>query len=124
MEHWVRFARVVGWSAALSAGLCLVGWPLTTRWSGEAGIPAMILGCAVSLAAATAAGLLVALMPGREPMDRMKRAMLAMLVRLGVVVVLGTLAVVDGAFATSPLLVWMAVAYAALLPLEVRFALA
>jgi hypothetical protein len=121
--RWVRFARFVGFSAALSAGLCLVGWPLTNRWAGAPGIPAMILGCAVSLAAAAAAGLLVALRPGETPMDRMNRAMLAMLVRLGVVVVLGTLAVVDGAFATSPLLVWIAVAYAALLPLEVRFAL-
>jgi hypothetical protein len=124
MQRWVRFARFVGLAAALSAGLCLIGWPLTKRWSGDPGIPAMMLGCAVSLAAAAAAGLLVALMPGGSPMDRMKRAMLAMLVRLGVVVVLGTLAVIDGAFATSPLLVWMAVAYAALLPLEVRFALA
>ena len=123
MGRWGRFARFAGLSAALSVGLGLLGWPLTTRWAGAPGMPGMMLGCAISFVAAVAAGLMVAVMSGETPMDRMKRALLAMLVRLGVVVVLGTLAVVDGQVATTPLLIWMAVAYSALLPLEVRFAL-
>ncbi len=114
-----RFVRFVGLSAAVALALCLVGWPLTSRWAGQPGLPAMVLGCAISLVSAVAAGALVVAMPGEAPMDRMKRAMLAMLVRLGVVVVLGTLAVVDGAVAHTPLLIWVAVAYAALLPVEV-----
>lgn len=123
MGRWGGFARFVGLSAAVSVALGLLGWPLTTRWAGAAGVPGMVLGCVVSFVAALAAGLVVAVMAGETPMDRMKRALIAMLVRLGVVVVLGALAVVDGQVATTPLLIWMAVAYAALLPLEVRFAL-
>ena len=119
-----RFVRFAAVAAGVTLGLGLVGWPLTTRWAGQPGVPAMVLGCVVSLASALAAGGLVVVMSGETPMDRMKRALLAMLVRLAVVVVLGTLAVIDGAVAHTPLLIWVAVAYAALLPVEVRFALA
>ena len=123
MSRVRRFVGYAGQALAVSAALGLVGWPLTVRWSGPAGLPAMWMGCAISVAAALAAGGLVVAMSGETPMDRMKRALLAMLVRLGVVVVLGTLAVVDGALPHAPLLIWVAVAYAALLPVEVRFAL-
>lgn len=123
MTNARRFAGYAGQALAVSVALGALGWPLTSRWSGPAGLPAMGMGCAISLVAALAAGVLVVAMSGETPMDRMKRALLAMLVRLGVVVVLGTLAVVDGSLPDAPLLIWVAVAYAALLPVEVRFAL-
>ena len=123
MTRAQRFARFAAQAVAVSAALGLVGWPLTVHWSGHAALPAMGLGCGISLVAALAAGVLVVMLPGETPMARMNRAMLAMMVRLGVVVVLGALAVVDGAFPHAPLLIWVAVAYAALLPVEVRFAL-
>jgi hypothetical protein len=44
-------------------------------------------------------------------------------VRLTVVVVLGAAAVFSGEFARVPLLLWIALAYVALLPLEVRLAI-
>ena len=47
----------------------------------------------------------------------------AMFVRLAVVLVLGLAAALSGEFARSPLLFWMATAYVALLPLEVRLAI-
>jgi hypothetical protein len=53
----------------------------------------------------------------------MQRGFLAMVVRLTVVVVLGAAAVFGGEFARAPLLLWIALAYVALLPLEVRLAI-
>jgi len=44
-------------------------------------------------------------------------------VGLAVVVVLGAAAVLSGMFARQPLLFWIATAYVALLPLEVRLAI-
>ena len=46
-----------------------------------------------------------------------------MIVRLTVVLVFGTAAALSEEFARSPLLFWMATAYVALLPLEVRLAI-
>jgi hypothetical protein len=46
-----------------------------------------------------------------------------MMVRLAVVVVVGVAAALSGVFARSPLLLWLATAYMALLPLEVKLAL-
>ena len=47
-----------------------------------------------------------------------------MIVRLVVVIVLGIAAALSGEFVRVPLLFWMAAAYVALLPLEVRLAIA
>jgi hypothetical protein len=52
----------------------------------------------------------------------MQRAFLAMVVRLAVVVVFGLSAALSGVVARMPLLFWLATAYVALLPLEVKLA--
>jgi len=57
------------------------------------------------------------------PEARMQRSFLAMVVRLAVVVVIGAAAVLSGMFATQPLILWIGIAYVALLPLEVRLAI-
>jgi hypothetical protein len=46
-----------------------------------------------------------------------------MMVRLAVVLVLGIATALSGVFARSPLLFWLAAAYMALLPLEVKLAI-
>jgi hypothetical protein len=46
-----------------------------------------------------------------------------MMVRLVVVIVLGLAAALSGEFSRQPLLFWIAAAYVALLPLEVRLAI-
>ncbi len=53
----------------------------------------------------------------------MQRAFLAMVVRLGRGLVLGIAVALSGEFARTPLLFWLATAYVALLPLEVRLAM-
>ena len=83
----------------------------------------MIAGCAASLVSAALAGLLLVVGGAPTPEARMKRSFLAMVVRLTVVVALGAAAALSGTFARQPLLFWMATAYVALLPLEVRLAI-
>ena len=86
-------------------------------------MPAMVAGCAISWVSAALAGLLLVTSAAPTPEARMQRSFLAMVVRLVVVVVLGVAAVLSGVFAREPLLFWIATAYVALLPLEVRLAL-
>ena len=83
----------------------------------------MVAGCAISLLSAALAGWLLIVVGAETPEARMQRGFLAMIVRLAVVVVLGIAAVLSGEFARAPLLFWMATAYVALLPLEVRLAI-
>ena len=83
----------------------------------------MVAGCAVSLASAALAGLLLIASGAATPEAKMRRSFLAMVVRLAVVVVLGVAAVLSGVLARQPLLLWIAIAFVALLPLEVRLAL-
>ena len=83
----------------------------------------MVAGCTISLLSAAVAGVVLMTVSGDTPQVRMRRAFLAMIVRLVVAAVLGTAAALSGEFARSPLLFWMATAYVALLPLEVRLAI-
>ena len=118
-----RFAAFLGTAAAIVLGLCLAGVLPTRRVAGAPGVTAMVAGCAVSFVSAALAGGLLVLVAAETPEARMKRAALAMVVRLAVVVALGAAAVFSGEFARVPLLFWIGVAYVALLPLEVRLAI-
>jgi hypothetical protein len=118
-----RYARFFGLALALAIGLCAVGIVPTRRLAGEAGVPAMLAGCAIGLLSAALAGLLIVAVAGDSPEAKMKRSFLAMVARLAVVVALGAAAALSGVFATQPLLFWIGTAYVALLPLEVRLAI-
>ena len=107
----------------MTFALCVIGWVPTRRVAGEEAIPAMIAGCAVGLLSAVIAGTLIVAVNADTPEARMRRAMLAMFARLGVVILLGVAAALSGEFARSPLLFWMATSYVALLPLEVKLAI-
>ena len=117
-----RYARFLIAAAAIAIALCAVGWLPTRRLAGDEALAAMAAGCTISLVSAALAGLLLISVPADTPQARMQRGLLAMIVRLTVVVVLGVAAALSGQFARSPLLFWMATAYVALLPLEVRLA--
>jgi hypothetical protein len=118
-----RYARFFGLALAIAIGLCAVGIVPTRRLAGEAGVPAMLAGCAIGLLSAALAGLLIVAVAGDSPEAKMKRSFLAMVARLAVVVALGAAAALSGVFATQPLLFWIGTAYVALLPLEVRLAI-
>ena len=118
-----QYLRFLGMAVAVTAALCVVGIVPTRRLAGDEGVPGMFVGCAIGLISAAFAGLLLVTVPGDSPEAKLKRSFLAMVARLAAVVVLGAAAVLSGMFAISPLLLWIAVAYVALLPLEVRIAL-
>ena len=118
-----RYARFAGVALGLTFALCAIGWLPTRRLAGDDAIPAMIAGCAIGLLSAVLAGALLTALRGDTPEARMQRAMMAMFARLAVVILLGVAAALSGEFARTPLLFWMATAYVALLPLEVRLAI-
>ena len=118
-----RYLRFLSLAVAVVIGLSLVGWLPTRRLAGAEGVTAMVAGCAISLLSAALAGGLLIAVHAETPEARMQRGFLAMVVRLTVVVVLGAAAVLSGEFARAPLLLWIALAYVALLPLEVRLAI-
>ena len=118
-----RYARFLGLAVAVVVVLCAVGFFPTRRLAGTDGVPAMFAGCAIGLMSAALAGVLLIAVAGDTPDARMKRSFLAMVTRLAVVVALGAAATLSGMLATQPLLFWIAVAYMALLPLEVRLAI-
>jgi hypothetical protein len=119
-----RYARFLGLAAAVVGVLFVLGFVPTRRLAGESAIEAMAAGCAIGLTSAALAGLLLVVVGAETPTARMQRAFLAMMVRLSVVVVMGLAAVLSGLFARMPLLFWLATTYVALLPLEVRLAIA
>lgn len=120
----LRYARFLGLAVLIVAALCGVGFVPTSRLAGAEAVPAMIVGCLISFASAALAGGLLTAVGADTPHARLKRSFLAMTVRLAAVVVLGVAAVASGAFARTTLLVWMATAYVALLPLEAKLAVA
>jgi hypothetical protein len=115
--------RFFGGEALIVVVLCGVGWVPTQRLAGPAAVPAMIAGCGISLLSAVLSGVLLTTIDGSTPDGRMRRGMFAMMARLAIVLGLSVAAALSGAFATRPLLFWMATSYAALLPLEVRLAI-
>ena len=107
----------------MAVALCVIGVVPTRRLAGDEAVLAMVIGCAVSLISAALAGLLLVMGTADMPEAKMQRSFLAMVTRLAVVIALGAAAVLSGKFATQPLLFWIATAYVALLPLEVRLAI-
>jgi hypothetical protein len=118
-----RYARFLGMAVAIVIGLCAVGWLPTERLAGPQAPAAMVAGCTISLLSAGFAGYLLIAVHADTAQVRMRRGFQAMMVRLVVALVLGIAAALSGEFATSPLLFWLAMAYIALLPLEVKLAI-
>ena len=117
------YPRFLGMAVAVIAVLCVVGIVPTRRLAGDEGLPGMFAGCAIGFISAAFAGLLLVTVPGDSAQAKLNRSFMAMAARFAAVVVLGAAAVLSGMFAISPLLLWIAIAYMALLPLEVRLAL-
>jgi hypothetical protein len=122
VSRGAHYARFIGLAAGIVVILMAAGYLPTQRLAGDAAVPAMAAGCLISFAAAALAGWLLVTAGGSTPTAKMQRAFLAMVVRLAVVVVFGLSAALSGVVARMPLLFWLATAYVALLPLEVKLA--
>jgi hypothetical protein len=119
-----RYVRFLGLEALIVAVMVGLGYLPTRNLAGDTGPAAMIAGCAIGLVSAVMAGILLVVAPGDTPNARMQRALMAMFARLTVVAAFGAAAVFSGMFARMPLLFWIAATYMALLPLEVKLAVA
>jgi len=118
-----RYARFLALSVAIVVVIGAAGWLPTRRLAGPEAFSSMAAGCAISLLSAVVAGGVLIAARADTPQARMQRALLAMMIRLILVIMAGVAAALSGAFARSPLLFWLAMAYLALLPLEVRLAI-
>jgi hypothetical protein len=123
MSRGRRYARFLGLAVAIVLALCVIGWLPTRRLAGAEGVLAMVAGCAIGLLSAALAGWLLIVVSGDSPEARMQRSFMAMVARLAVVVILGLAAALSGELSRQPLLFWIAIAYMALLPLEVKLAI-
>jgi hypothetical protein len=117
------YLRFLAWAAVIAVGVGAAGfWP-TRRLAGDDGIPALIAGCLVGFLSSALGGLPVALIRDPAPASRVIASMGAMGARLLAVVVLGASTVLSGWFARVPLLLWIAISYAALLGVDAWYAL-
>lgn len=117
-----RYLRFVGVSVVTVAALALLGWIPTRRWAGDAGGPAVFVGCGISLVAALGSGWVIVRAADRSEQPPALAAFGAMGLRLGVTVILVLAVALIGAVPVEPLLIWVGVSYLALLALETRFA--
>jgi hypothetical protein len=113
-----RYLKFLGLALALCALLIVAGYLPTERFGGGAAIRAMLVGVAVSLLA-SALGALPALLGE----DKLGAGLAGTAIRLLVSLGLGLALALSGALALRPLLLWLALSYVALLPLDTRFVL-
>ena len=118
-QRYVRFLAVTTLVVIVALA---VGFQPTRRLAGDAGLPAMLIGCGIGFVGAVLAGVVVVLAAPTTPVDRLKAMSYAMAVRLITAVVLGAIAIWSAEVASRPLLFWLATSYVVLLPVEVRLA--
>lgn len=118
------YLRFLAWAVAVTAAVALLGWLPTRRLGGDGAVSAMLAGCVVSVVASAVGAVPVALSRGTAAAVRMKALLMAMGLRFGVVAVLALATVLSGLFDRAPLLIWVAVSYAAQLVVDTRYALA
>lgn len=129
-----RYLRFAALALAVTVALAALGWIPTLRRAGSEALPALLAGCAVSLAAALVGGLVLqradpesrlrgAAARGPEAAQAMVAGLQAMGVRLLVLAALGTAVGLADVVPLEPFLIWMVISYLALLPVETRFAL-
>jgi hypothetical protein len=121
------YLRFLAWAVAVAAAVALLGWLPTRRLGGDGAVRAMLAGCVVSVVASAVGAVPIALSRGAVsaiPAVRMKALLMAMGLRFGAVAVLALAAVLSGLFDRAPLLIWVAVSYAAQLVVDTRYALA
>lgn len=124
-----RSRRFLGFAlraAGVAALVAVAGWFFAPRWfasePASTAVRAAVAGCAISLIASLAGGLLLAGRPA-DPQTAAVRALGATGLRLGVVAALVLTAGFGLGLALRPLLLWTAISYVALLALDTRFAL-
>lgn len=115
------YLRFLAWAVAVGAAAALLGYAPTRRIAGEAGIPAMLAGCAIGVVASAIGALPVLFSRWREAQPSPLQGLVAMGVRLAALLVLGISVGLSGWFEIRPLLMWIALGYVAQLALDVWY---
>jgi hypothetical protein len=117
-----EYRRFLVWAVAVGIAAALLGYAPTRRLGGVEALWAMAAGCAIGVIASAVGALPIAFSRRLGPSVSPLRGILAMGVRVAVVVVLGLSVGLSGWFETRPLLIWIALGYAAQLALDVWYA--
>ena len=118
-----EYLRFLAWATAVAALVALLGWVPTRRLAGDGALPSMLAGCALALLASAAGGIPVARSRrSATPAARLQAMLAAMGLRFAVLLALGALAGLSGWFDSSPLLIWIAIGYLALLAVDTWYA--
>ena len=117
------YPRFLALAVAVTVVAGAIGAMPTRRLAGEEGLPALLAGCLIGLLSSALGGLPVALWRDRTPAGRVTAMMASTAVRLLAVAVLGIAAALSGQLARMPLLLWIAISYAALLGVDAWYAL-
>lgn len=127
-RHGSGLARHSLFVVLVTVSLLGLGFLPTWRIGGLEAVGGQVAGCAISAMAGWAGMLLVGRLSGRASMptlgpgDRLTAMLVPMIVRLVLVVVLGLAAALSELFESRALLIWLAISYMALLPVETAFA--
>jgi hypothetical protein len=117
------YLRFVGIAAGTGVALAVLGYAATRRWGGEGAVAAMVVACAVSVAASAAGALPVVFGRGTSPAERLNRTLGAMLARLVVALAGGAAVALGGWVPARPLIIWLAISYLVLLVVDTAYAL-
>ncbi len=116
------YLRFLGWLAGVVALALALGYVPTRRLAGEAGLKAMLAGCAIGAVSSMVGAIPVALAAARG-IKSATAPLAAMALRFAAALALVLPAALSGWFATVPLLVWVAISYMVLLAVDTRYAL-
>ncbi len=117
-----QYLRFLALAAAILLGLFALGYQPTARLAGEEGVSAMAAGGGVGLMGSVAGTLPFLLSRSRTQVEVVPVVMGSIALRLAVVVLLAAAVVLSGAFATRPLVVWVAISHACLLVADTIYA--
>ena len=116
-DYWIFLAAVVA-VVVLVAG---VGAAVAGA-RGDGSLPAILAALGVTALASAVSGILITI-SGGSPTAMMTRALLAMLVRLALVAGLATVCVMALGVPRAPFLIWLVIAYLALLAVDTIFSI-
>lgn len=117
------YLSFLGTSVVMIALLMVLGFEPTRRLVGRLALPAMGIGCLISLLAALVGSLPVFLARGRKPADTVPALLVSMGARLLTTLMLLVIAWSNAKLAPlmNTLVVWLLISHAALLVAEIRF---
>lgn len=122
------FFRIYLGFLASAAGILLLllvlGFEPTRRFGGQLAIPAMLVGCLISLLAALVGTLPIFLALGRKPAETVPALLASMVARMLTALMLLLITGTNPKFepALNTLVVWLILSHTALLVAEIRFA--